>query len=110
GANTAAMITMNGSALQTIDGTGTWNQIITNPAASTFPGLGINNTSGLTPAVNLDQNLILQNNLFLSAGQLSGTGNLTLGNGVAGNTFTLNVGVAASTSAGGSINNALTVA
>lgn len=107
GANTSAMITMAGTALQTIGGSGTWNQIITNPMANTFPGFGINNTSGLTPAVNLNQNIALQNALNLHAGNLSGTGTLTLGNAVAGNTFTMAVG--SGTSAGGTINNALNV-
>ncbi len=110
GSNTAASITMAGNTLQTISGSGDWAQIVTNPATSTFPGFGINNTSGLTPAVNLNQNITLQNQLLLNAGNLSGTGTLTLGNAISGQTLTMNVGIAAGTTAGGSINNALSVA
>jgi hypothetical protein len=110
GATTTSLVTMNGTTLQVIAGTGTWNQIVSNPGVAFFPGLGINNTSGLIPAVSLNTNLTLQNQLLLSAGNLSGTGTLTLGNGITGQTFTMNVGIVAGTTAGGTINNALTVA
>jgi hypothetical protein len=110
GSNPNASITMAGSTLQTVSGSGDWAQIVTNPATGTFPGFGVNNTSGLTPAVNLNKSIILQNQLLLSAGNLSGTGSLTLGNAISGQTFTMNVGTAAGTTAGGSINNAFLVA
>lgn len=109
GASSTSLVTMNGTALQTISGTGLWSQILTNPANDAFPGFCINNTSGLTPSVNLNQDITLQNQLLLSAGNLSGTGTITLGNGMSGQTFTMNAGILAGTSSGGSINNAMTV-
>lgn len=109
GATTTSIVTMNGTALQTISGAGTWNQILTNPGTAVFPGFGINNTSGLSPAVNLNTNLTLQNQLLLNAGNLGGSGTLTLGNAISGLTFTMNVGIVAGTTAGGSINNAMSV-
>ncbi|MBP7496410.1 MAG: hypothetical protein KA792_01935, partial [Bacteroidales bacterium] len=108
GANTSAMITMNGTAAQTISGSGSWSQIVTNPGVGVFPGLQIFNTSGANPAVALNQSLALQNNLLLSAGKLGGTGLLTLGNSTA-NILTVNVGVSAGTSVGGSIDNDMNV-
>ncbi|MEP7170429.1 MAG: hypothetical protein ABI855_13745, partial [Bacteroidota bacterium] len=82
GGNTSALIVMNGSsAAQTISGSGTWNQITTNPGTNRFPGLTINNTSGQNPAVNLNQSFALQTAFNLTNGVLDGTGTLIYGIG-----------------------------
>ncbi len=76
--STADIINMNGTSAQTISGTGIWSQLNTNPSINTFPGLGINNAAGVA----LNQSFALSNVLNLTAGTFSGTGTLTLGNGV----------------------------
>jgi hypothetical protein len=116
GASTASMFMFNGTAaVQTVGGSGTWNQLATNPGVGVFPGIGINNTFGTLPNVLLNNNLILQNQLMLAAGQLGGSGTLTLGNAnanAAARTFTSTVGFSntlALRTAGGTIAPAKTV-
>jgi len=79
---TGSIITLNGTALQTISGTGIWQMTGTNGGNGKYTGFAINNTSGLSPSINLNQNIALQNQLFLTSGVLSGTGTLTFGNAV----------------------------
>ena len=93
-----AIITLNGTGLQTISGSGVWAMTANNtnsPIAGVgrFPGLTINNTSGLNPAVLITapQSIALQNTLNLTNGILGGTGTLTLGDGVSGQTLNTNV-------------------
>ena len=93
---TGDMMNLIGANPQTISGSGTWNQINTNPGTNIFPGLTINNTywNGTSPAVLLNQNMGLQNTLNLTNGILGGTGTLTLGNGT-GYTLTTNISAGA---------------
>src|SRR5438445_7315752 len=81
---------MAGSALQTISGSGIWALTSGNAGTGVFTGLGINNTSGLNPAVQVNQNIALQNLLNLTTGILGGSGTLTFGNATA-STLTTNI-------------------
>ncbi|MEP7171772.1 MAG: hypothetical protein ABI855_20530, partial [Bacteroidota bacterium] len=84
GGNTSASVTMNGASAQTISGTGTWLQTVTSAAVGVFPGLIINNTSGVV----LNQNLGLQNILTLTNGVLSSSNSSTLSLGNIAGTLT----------------------
>jgi hypothetical protein len=76
-AATGARFIMDASTgpAQVISGSGIW----TTGVNGRINNLTINNSSGLTPAVNFNINAAIQSDLYLQEGELSGTGTLTQG-------------------------------
>ena len=107
-----SILTMNGTGQQTISGTGGVWAITgsgSNVGTNRIPGFEVNNTSGLNPAVLLNQSFAVENNLKLTNGILGGTGTLTLGIGINGFTLTTTVVNGAIPLSGGSTTPALAV-
>ena len=76
------MLSFVGTSQQSVSGSG----IYTN---NRIRGLTINNTSGASPAVNLNQSFAVATNLSLTSGSLGGSGTLTLGNSGGSATLTI---------------------
>jgi hypothetical protein len=107
---TSNYLTFDGTTQQTVSGTGTWEITGAGGGTNRFFGFQVNNSSGISPAVRLNQSLSIRNTLFLLNGSL-GTSNgstLTIGTGEF-QTFNLNIGNAAVTAPGGSIHSSLNV-
>ena len=73
GDSTGSTLSLIGTTPQTISGAGTYTN-------GRIRGLTVNNSSGASPAVNLNQNVAVATALNLTTGTLGGIGTLTLGN------------------------------
>ena len=87
-------LTMAGTVQQTVDGGGFWTT--TSNIAGRLYTLIINNTAAVTPTVNINIALAIQNQLTLTAGILDGGTNITLGTSGAAFTLTRTAGSLAS--------------
>jgi hypothetical protein len=87
GATTAGNLTLSGTAVQTVNGSGTFN-------TGVIRNLTFSNTATATPNINwLINNVKVAYNLNLTGARINlGTNKMTFGNGAAGNTLTAPVG------------------
>jgi hypothetical protein len=81
GDSTGSVLSFIGGSQQTVSGSGGYTN-------ARIRGLTINNTSGSTPAVNLNQSFAVTTALNLPVGSLGGSGTLTLGDSGASATLT----------------------